>query len=144
MNNGIRGYINEDEQFLNAAMTFSFGQDTATIFWHEKPYFTGDKIKVLQPKFKCDSKTALYIISALNKTFSIFSWGQQSFSIDVIKEQSILVPISLRNKTQSVLDLIDSDYMHKYIYATEKVAIKNAVQYNDEMIKYTKQIVSAD
>ena len=31
-NNGIRGYINEDEKYLNEGNTFSFGQDTATIF----------------------------------------------------------------------------------------------------------------
>ena len=47
MNNGIRGYITQDECYLNAAKTITFGQDTATIFYQEKPYFTGDKIKVM-------------------------------------------------------------------------------------------------
>ena len=50
MNNGIRGYIDEDEQFLNEGNTISFGQDTATMFYQEKPYFTGDKIKVVKAK----------------------------------------------------------------------------------------------
>lgn len=49
-NNGVRGYIDEDEIYLNEGNTLSFGQDTATVFWQEKPYFTGDKIKVLKPK----------------------------------------------------------------------------------------------
>ena len=47
LNNGIRGYITQDECYLNPAKTISFGQDTATIFYQEKPYFTGDKIKVM-------------------------------------------------------------------------------------------------
>ena len=44
LNNGVRGYIDEDEQFLNEGNTISFGQDTATMFYQEKPYFTGDKL----------------------------------------------------------------------------------------------------
>ena len=50
LNNGVRGYINEDEQYLNEGNTISFGQDTATMFYQEKPYFTGDKIKIVKSK----------------------------------------------------------------------------------------------
>lgn len=48
-NNGRKGFINEDPAFLNPGNTISFGQDTATMFYQEIPYFTGDKIKVLTP-----------------------------------------------------------------------------------------------
>ena len=47
VNNGIRGYITQDICYLNAAKTITFGQDTATIFYQEKPYFTGYKIKIM-------------------------------------------------------------------------------------------------
>ena len=47
-NNGQRGYLKENEQFLNEGNTISFGQDTATLFYQNKPYFTGDKIKILK------------------------------------------------------------------------------------------------
>ncbi|MCM1223788.1 MAG: restriction endonuclease subunit S, partial [Lachnospiraceae bacterium] len=46
-NNGIRVYITQDEEYLNPGNTISFGQDTATIFYQERPYFTGDKIKIM-------------------------------------------------------------------------------------------------
>ncbi|WP_396425920.1 restriction endonuclease subunit S [Lactococcus cremoris] len=36
-NNGVRGYITEDEQYLNAGNTISFGQDTATMFYCQGP-----------------------------------------------------------------------------------------------------------
>lgn len=49
-NNGCRGFIEQDLIYLNAANTISFGQDTATMFYQEHPYFTGDKIKILSPK----------------------------------------------------------------------------------------------
>lgn len=35
LNNGIRGYLKEDEEFLNEGNTISFGQDTATMFYQE-------------------------------------------------------------------------------------------------------------
>lgn len=50
INNGQKGYIDEDKRYLNEGNTIAFGQDTATMFYQEKPYFTGDKIKVLRPK----------------------------------------------------------------------------------------------
>ena len=48
--NGKKGNIDEPIEYLNAGNTISFGQDTATMFYQEKPYFTGDKIKILKPK----------------------------------------------------------------------------------------------
>ena len=47
-NNGQKGFINEDESFLNDGNTISFGQDTATMYYQEFPYFTGDKIKIVK------------------------------------------------------------------------------------------------
>lgn len=47
-NNGIKGFLKENEKYLNEGNTISFGQDTATMFYQKQPYFTGDKIKVLQ------------------------------------------------------------------------------------------------
>ena len=46
-NNGKKGNIDENPLFLNPGNTISFGQDTATMFYQEVPYFTGDKIKIL-------------------------------------------------------------------------------------------------
>ncbi|MBF4281139.1 hypothetical protein EAY27_29100, partial [Vibrio anguillarum] len=44
-NNGRRGYIQESPEYLNENNTIAFGQDTATMFYQNEPYFTGDKIK---------------------------------------------------------------------------------------------------
>lgn len=133
INNGIRGYINEDERYLNEGHTFSFGQDTATIFWQEKPYFTGDKIKVLKPKFVCDFEIANYIINEITKTFCNFSWGAQSFKQSTIENSKILLPITCNRKP-------DWDFMRKYIHAIEKVVIADVVKYKDEVIAKTKTI----
>lgn len=46
--NGIRGYIDFDEQYLNPSNTIAFGQDTATMNYQSVPYFTGDKIQIFE------------------------------------------------------------------------------------------------
>ena len=52
-NNGIRGYISEDESKLNPANTISFAQDTAQMFYQSEAYFTGNKVKALSVKGRC-------------------------------------------------------------------------------------------
>lgn len=94
-NNGQKGFIDEDENFLNEGNTISFGQDTATLFYQEHPYFTGDKIKILKAKdSRFCKKNALFFIVALSKPFSLFSWGNQSFNEEVIRSQKISLPIT--------------------------------------------------
>lgn len=134
-NNGIRGYINEDEKYLNEGNTFSFGQDTATIFWQEKPFFTGDKIKILKPKFACNSEIANYIRNGIAMAFCYFSWGTQSFKVSVIEDAELLLPVTYDG-------LPDWSFMENYIRAVEKVVIKDVVDWKDEEIKKTIEIVS--
>lgn len=94
INNGQKGFIEEDEIFLNDANTISFGQDTATMFYQEKPYFTGDKIKILIPKDgRFGKKNAQFFLAAMRKTFSCFSWGNSRFHAKHIQDQIIRLPI---------------------------------------------------
>ncbi|MDC8855983.1 restriction endonuclease subunit S [Shewanella algae] len=112
-NNGHKGYINEDESYLNEGNTISFGQDTATMFYQEKPYFTGDKIKVLKPKRKEFNKSnAQFFISTMMKAFSSFSWGASSFSVDIIKNQNLTLPISDKGE-------IDFNFMERFLNELE-------------------------
>ncbi len=105
----MKGYLNEDKKYLNAGNTISFGQDTATMFYQEKPYFTGDKIKILKPKNERFNKlNSMFFITEMTKAFSNFSWGSSSFSIDVISEQSITLPITSSGE-------IDFDFMESFI-----------------------------
>ncbi len=94
-NNGIKGLICEDEKYLNDGNTISFGQDTATIFYQETQYFTGDKIKILKPKDKrFNQRNALFFITIMCRAFSNFTWGNQSFSVHTIEGQTIYLPLS--------------------------------------------------
>ncbi len=111
-NNGVKGFISEDYQFLNEGNTISFGQDTATMFYQETPYFTGDKIKILKCKrSQFDKENALFFILTMSKAFSSFSWGSSSFSVKVIENQLIQLPVKKGT--------IDFDFMNSFIAELE-------------------------
>lgn len=134
-NNGIRGYITEDTCYLNEANTISFGQDTATIFFQEKAYFTGDKIKImtyrdciLYPELAC------YLLTVMRKAFRNFAWGQSSFNEDILKNMEVSLPIKSDGK-------IDYDFINTFIKAQEKLSIKNVVEWKNKEIAITKKCV---
>lgn len=113
LNNGLKGYILENVEFLNDGNTISFGQDTATMFYQEKPYFTGDKIKILKPKFAQLNKiTAHFFISTMTKSFSSFSWGSSSFNVEIIKKQKVTLPVDQNNQ-------IDFAFMESFVAELE-------------------------
>lgn len=116
-NNGVKGYINEDIKFLNEGNTISFGQDTATVFYQDKPYFTGDKIKVLKPKEDGFNRlNASFFLALINRAFSSFTWGAQSFSIATIESQTISMPITKGDK-------IDYHFMESFVRELEAYLI---------------------
>ncbi|MEA4115456.1 restriction endonuclease subunit S [Mycoplasma sp. 744] len=135
LNNGLKGYIDENIKYLNDGNTISFGQDTTTMFYQEKQYFTGDKIKILKSKFdRFGKKNAHFILASMAKSFSSFSWGANSYSVAIIENQIINLPI-YNSK-------IDFEYMETLISAIQKLVIKDVVEWTDKKIKLTKQVIN--
>ncbi len=121
--NGQKGFIDEDKSCLNDGNTISFGQDTATMFYQEKPYFTGDKIKILKPKLERFGKdNAQFFLATMRRSFSNFGWGTSSFSIEVIENQTITLPVTDNNE-------IDFDFMESFIRELEEERIRELSAY---------------
>lgn len=132
VNNGIRGYITEDEQYLNEGNTISFGQDTATIFYQAEPYFTGDKIKIMKYRGRqLTPEIACYLITVMRKAFQNFSWGQSSFNEKVLKNIEVYMPI--KNDGE-----IDYGYITSFITVKEKQVIKDVVDWKKRIIENTE------
>lgn len=130
-NNGQKGYINEDEQFLNEGNTISFGQDTATMYYQDKPYFTGDKIKIVKPKdSQFNKKNALFFITTMRKSFSSFSWGGSNFNVDIINNQAM--NLAVKNNEP------DYTLMETLISAIQKQVIKEVVLYTNKKLSITE------
>lgn len=82
------------------------------MFYQEKPYFTGDKIKVLKPKnSKFNKNNAQFFLAVLKKPFELFSWGSSSFNVDIIKSQKIELPVKNGD--------IDFDFIESFIAELE-------------------------
>lgn len=107
---------------MNEGNTISFGQDTATVYYQEKPYFTGDKIKVLKPKIELFSKkNALFFLVAIARSFISFSWGSSSFNVNVIENQPLYLPVKDGK--------IDFDFIESFIAELEAQRIAELSAY---------------
>ena len=135
LNNGTKGYLNENEEYLNSGNTISFGQDTATIFYQKEPYFTGDKIKIVKAKDDLfNAKNALYFLTSMNKSFQVYSWGSSSFNVDILSKEKMFLP--LQNNS------LNYPFMETFISAIQKLVIKDVVLYADKKINATKSITT--
>jgi hypothetical protein len=139
-NNGIKGYIQKEKIYLNPKNTISFAQDTFVAFWQEKPYFTGNKIKVLIPKKEnINRKIGLFLVSSINKVLSDRSWGVGSTE-EKIKKYVINLPFLNGD--------IYFAYMEKYIEELEALHIEELEAYllatglkDYKLTKYDEDII---
>lgn len=121
-NNGQKGFLTEDTVFLNAGNTISFGQDTATMYYQEIPYFTGDKIKILYPKIRGFRKeNAQFFLTSMQLSFSNFAWGSSQFNVGVLAEQKVTLPT--KNNA------IDFEFMERFIAELEAQRIAELEAY---------------
>ncbi|MGN8425619.1 restriction endonuclease subunit S [Helicobacter pylori] len=127
-NNGIKGFIIDDPTFTNEKNTLSFAQDTFTVFYQKQPYFTGNKVKVLKPKFAFKSPKILHFISAiLQFILKPLTWGLGS-TTESIAEFKFSLPLKPTAKTQTLND-IDFDFMETFIAELEQCRLAELQAY---------------
>ncbi|MFP6284763.1 restriction endonuclease subunit S [Helicobacter pylori] len=127
-NNGIKGFIIDDPTFTNEKNTLSFAQDTFTVFYQKQPYFTGNKVKILKPKFAFKSPKILHFISAiLQFILKPLTWGLGS-TTESIAEFKISLPLKPTAKTQT-LDDIDFHFMETFIAELEQCRLAELEAY---------------
>ncbi|MFT2635512.1 restriction endonuclease subunit S [Helicobacter pylori] len=127
-NNGIKGFIIDDPTFANEKNTLSFAQDTFTVFYQKQPYFTGNKVKILKPKFAFKSPKILYFISAiLQFILKPLTWGLGS-TTESIAEFKFSLPLKPTANTQALKD-IDFHFMEKFIAELEQCRLAELEAY---------------
>ncbi|MGL2550290.1 restriction endonuclease subunit S [Helicobacter pylori] len=142
-NNGIKGFIIDDPTFTNEKNTLSFAQDTFTVFYQKQPYFTGNKVKILKPKFAFKSPKILHFISAiLQFILKPLTWGLGS-TTESIAEFKFSLPLKPTANTQTLED-IDFNFMRTLINALMKQTIQGVVQYSDAKIQATKEVINQE
>ncbi|WP_154414430.1 restriction endonuclease subunit S [Helicobacter pylori] len=127
-NNGIKGFIVDDPTFANEKNTLSFAQDTFTVFYQKQPYFTGNKVKILKPKFTFKSPKILHFISAiLQFILKPLTWGLGS-TTESIAEFKFSLPLKPTANTQTLKD-IDFNFMEKFIAELEQCRLAELEAY---------------
>ncbi len=127
-NNGIKGFIIDDPTFANEKNTLSFAQDTFTVFYQKQPYFTGNKVKILKPKFAFKSPKILHFISAiLQFILKPLTWGLGS-TTESIAEFKFSLPLKPTANAQT-LDGIDFPFMEKLIAELEQCRLAELEAY---------------
>ncbi|MBE2893768.1 restriction endonuclease subunit S [Spirabiliibacterium falconis] len=128
-NNGIKGYLKENECYLNDGNTISLGQDTATVFYQKTPYFTGDKIKIVKAKTGfLSAKNAQFILTLMEKTFSTFSWGSSSFNVEILSKQKIQLPLKHGIEYQPLRPSEKTDFSGENADTDHQSAVDKAYQ----------------
>ncbi|RVY24633.1 restriction endonuclease subunit S [Helicobacter pylori] len=142
-NNGIKGFIIDDPTFANEKNTLSFAQDTFTVFYQKQPYFTGNKVKILKPKFAFKSPKILHFISAiLQFILKPLTWGLGS-TTESIAEFKFSLPLKPTANAQSLND-IDFHFMRTLINALMKQTIQGVAEYCDAKIQAAKEVISQE
>ncbi|RKU92537.1 restriction endonuclease [Helicobacter pylori] len=142
-NNGIKGFIIDDPTFTNEKNTLSFAQDTFTVFYQKQPYFTGNKVKILKPKFAFKSPKILHFISAiLQFILKPLTWGLGS-TTESIAEFKFSLPLKPTANAQT-LDDVDFHFMRTLINALMKQTIQGVVQYCGAKIQATKEVINQE
>ncbi|WP_434342229.1 restriction endonuclease subunit S [Mesomycoplasma hyopneumoniae] len=123
-NNGVRGYIIENEKYLNLANRITFSQVNFACFYQKEKFFSSQNIKLLEPKYyeKFSAKVFLFFVATIQKIVSGFSY--QSFSNSKIANISFYLPINSQNQ-------IDFDFIEKFVVLIEKIIVKELWLYTE-------------
>lgn len=113
------------------------------MFYQKQPYFTGNKVKILKPKFAFKSPKILYFISAiLQFILKPLTWGLGS-TTESIAEFKFSLPLKPTANAQT-LDDIDFNFMRTFINALMKQTIQGVAEYCGAKIQATKEAISQE
>ncbi len=113
------------------------------MFYQKQPYFTGNKVKILKPKFAFKSPKILHFISAiLQFILKPLTWGLGS-TTESIAEFKFSLPLKPTASAQT-LDGIDFHFMRTLINALMKQIIQGVAEYCGAKIQATKEVISQE
>lgn len=149
-NNGITKKAFSEHVFEAPAITVSvnFAQ---TVFLQDELFCASVNILILKSEWlKKYPKVGEYVATYLKKNNQRYTYSSK-ISKDRLNDTIISLPIQTDSQNNPIIDsthmyhphgyIPDWEYMEKYIKATEKVVIRDVVEWKNEMIKKTKEVV---
>ena len=122
-NNGIESYTGYIDDFhLNPGNSFSLGLLQMNFQWHEEPWYCGQFVRRIVPKYDFSRNVMLYFLSVLQKNSVRFD-PQAIKRVDGIFD-SLRVDLPVTSDGQ-----LDVQYMEQYIKCVEAKYIKRVEAY---------------
>ena len=126
-NNGVDGFIDYDESFLNKDVPcITVGNETAQPFVQTVPFFTGTKVNILSPKKELSYFTLMFIATSLRMHKSKYSYA---FTINStrLKNQKIMLPVN----DDGAPDFV---FMENYVRAVEGKLLQRYRDFAEEKL----------
>ena len=150
-NNGIIGFTDTPNYMCSedVPVYITFGDHTRSFNIVRKSFSVLDNVKILRPQFVAEDEILIYIITKWKKTIPDLGYSRHW---KIAKDCVLFLPIQTDTANNPIINpentyhpegyIPDWSFMEKYIRAVEKVVIKDVVDWKDEEIKKTKEIVS--
>ena len=102
-------FVDIDESFVENGNAITIGDTTATCFYQEEPFITGDHMVVVRADW-LNRYTGLFIVTLLTNEQYKYSYGR-AYLMDRIKDTMLKLPAKLDNGKY----IPDWEYMENYI-----------------------------
>jgi len=140
-NNGISGYFDDESGvFMNDGNCITIGAEGGVAFYQPDDFIAGIKVYTLRhDRMNCE--IGMFLCGALNVHSHIYSYTNARV-LDKIKAETVQLPV--KPGTDAVTytqDDIDWTYMEAYVRIMEKQVIADVVDYKNEVISKTKELV---
>lgn len=91
-NNGISRYVSKQRIKINRGDCLTIGMDAITIFYQERDFYTGDKIKILRNK-NLNKLNSLFLLTVIKSVIKQnFSWGERGMNFNELAKLKIRLP----------------------------------------------------
>ena len=127
------GFVNHEN--VNNAGTWSLGLLQMDFFYRRKPWYAGQFVRKVVPKFEVNENVVPFFSTLLNRLKPVLLPVLVRNVDTTFLNTNILLPITANGK-------LDFDFMELFIRAVQKTAIKDVVLFTDEKIKATKRIAN--
>ena len=125
-NNGICLFLSKQKEKykIDNANTITIGQDTQTVFYQSRSFYTGSNIQILENKH-LNSSISMFLILLIKKQLEKFNWGGNGATLTRLKRSKIMLPINKSNEP-------DYEYMNNYMKKLELNKLKRYLKLNKE------------
>lgn len=116
VDNGVDGFCPRQEKDPEAGNAITIGLDTQTVGFQPVAFYTSQNIQVLRHP-NLTPATAVVLMSFIKPQLRKFSWGGNGATLGRLKATRILIPTTIDDSGETVVDWDGIDYYGRWLIA---------------------------